>query len=80
MIWSRSFLLKHKSIYIGQNQVFSRKLRAVANHRLVGFDCVPLKVLGSVMAPLSIPNAHFRHEFIVAEGLTTVGVGLPEGQ
>ena len=43
-------------------------------------DGVPLKVLGSVMAPLSIPNAHFRHEFIVAEGLTTVGVGLPEGQ
>ena len=46
-------------------------LKVVTNHRLVGVDGIPLKVLGSVTAPLSIAEAHFSHEFIVAEGLTT---------
>ena len=46
-------------------------LNLVSNHRLVGVDGIPLKVLGSVIAPLSVSGFNFSHKFIVAEGLTT---------
>ena len=51
-------------------------LRPVVSQRIVGVDGIPIKIEGSVSVPVqvTIGNATFNHDFIVANEITAEAI------
>lgn len=49
-------------------------LRPVVSQRIVRVDGIPIKIEGSVSVPVTIGNATFNHDFIVANEITTEAI------
>ena len=65
--------LLSKEVWGRLNQT-EEMLRPVVSQRIVGVDGIPIKIEGSVSVPVTIGNATFNHDFIVANEITTEAI------
>ena len=52
----------------------NHKLKTVTVHRLVGVNGIPISVRGSAVIQFSINGIKFKHEFVIADHITTEAI------
>ena len=65
---------------LGRLNQTEEMLRPVVSQRIVGVDGIPNKIEGSVPVPVTIGNATFNHDFIVANEITAEAMDFLEAK